>query len=666
MRYLTSIIALTATSAVSMAAPASPDQSATSATYVQNGSKPTVVVKSKAPTSYDYEQLYAAIPSNARITMVISRQCDALGEQCHEVKRIADVAPGKEVSWTDSDSNLQYGNTYTYSIHAELDGQSSYDTYASALIGVQIAAPALSAVSDKGKAPVKITVKVPDALENGDDLEYPLTKLVLTRTVARENPVEVKVFDNPAAGATLSFQDNDVTLNTSYQYSATAYCDYGSSSVGYADVFVGKDIPQPVNSSTIEVEVKNNSIVIDWDPVTEGAKNGYLDPASVVYDIYRNYRTGQRQLMAQGITDTKYTDNVSDLERETTISMQVIARNEAGQSGEYTGIAAAVLVGPPAPMPFNETFSTPGGNGVISDYIWTESSPSAGAYNCFVVQNWTSYKENDVQYSIYSPFGSEESPEGFLSCEYNEWNQGFGRQQHYISTPIHIYDTENPVLSLYYFSIPGSDCLLDVQYTDADNVKYYRLNQVRIGDNTEPGWNVLTCPFPNLENAANIRILLNARITTDIKETYNIQPVCVDNILIDSYPWISSISYKLSGNDVTLEWVNPSTATQSVQKYNLYRNDELIATLDNGNTTKYVDNDAPDGTNVYAIEAEYHHGIMSSRTKITVDMSGIEGIMDDPDAAIHYDLNGNVIDFETAGHGVYIRQIGSKATKVIK
>lgn len=132
-------------------------------------------------------------------------------------------------------------------------------------------------------------------------------------------------------------------------------------------VYTGVNVPSTIASLASEEAADMLSMTLTWPAVTTGwiseedPTGGIVDPATVVYDIYRIEQTifgGQWMLYEQGITETTYTYTVDEGSEQDMVQLGVVARNAAGDNGFL--LSAMGILGTPYDLPMAEDFGSDG------------------------------------------------------------------------------------------------------------------------------------------------------------------------------------------------------------------------------------------------------------------------------------------------------------------
>ncbi len=236
----------------------------------------------------------------------------------------------------------------------------------------------------KGAKSVKVSFKAPS---KGIDGTTALSNM--TVSLKRDGEV-IKTFTGVSAGQELSYTDNEPAEGFNSYSAVAATAEYGNGRASASKtVYVGIDTPDAPENLTIADNI--NSVKIAWDASEKGANGGYVDPQTLVHNIYNivegswSYTYELAESTAAGATshDLAYTTNEGD---QDLVQFAVSAVNEKGESS--LGITPSIVTGKPYTIPFFET--VPGGsttyglwwinrNGGTSTYsVGDESSDNDG------------------------------------------------------------------------------------------------------------------------------------------------------------------------------------------------------------------------------------------------------------------------------------------------
>jgi hypothetical protein len=190
---------------------------------------------------------------------------------------------------------------------------------------------------------------------------------------------EVSVTDKVAVGTTASVS---VTVPKAgvHTIAVVLQNDKGNSRRVSKSQWIGIDRPVAVTDLTL---TKNGyDANLSWTAPTEGALGGYFDPARVSYTITR---LSDNKVVAKGLKETTYTDDLSSLQAPTYVTYKVTAYSDDAQGASAT--SNGLVFGPALSTPASFTFDTEADYNVFTiidnnenlnkdDGIW-EYSPSA-------------------------------------------------------------------------------------------------------------------------------------------------------------------------------------------------------------------------------------------------------------------------------------------------
>ena len=159
----------------------------------------------------------------------------------------------------------------------------------------------LQAVADgEGEQKVTVSFTTPTVSVGGKQLTQ-LTKV----TVKRDNAV-VATIDNPGVGATLSYVDEGMA-DGSHTYTVVPANDYGEGLSAAATVYVGQDVPGPVENLRFVYDYATHKATLTWDAPTKGAHGGHIATEGMTYEVRRFH---VKEAAATGLTATAYEDEV--------------------------------------------------------------------------------------------------------------------------------------------------------------------------------------------------------------------------------------------------------------------------------------------------------------------------------------------------------------------
>lgn len=289
----------------------------------------------------------------------------------------------------------------------------------------------------KGELKTKISFKTPVNSIDGKALNG-LSKV----DVYRNNNVLVSSIENPEMGADYSCIDENASTGYN-KYVVYAYNEDGRGKASVDSAYVGIDIPNaPTNVKVLD---NGHGVTITWNvPDSVGVNGGYVDKASLTYNIYNQNGV----LVREGITSDKV-DLDADLESETGILYYgITAVSASGESGLCT--SNYLVTGKPAVLPFSESFANGGTNKSL----------------------WWSYGNNPINAFSFSVDNSYDHDMG--SASWYAINEG--DYAYLNSGKITAEGSENPMLFFSYYATPGDSTMLKVIAECADG------SEVNVGD----------------------------------------------------------------------------------------------------------------------------------------------------------------------------------------
>lgn len=391
-----------------------------------------------------------------------------------------------------------FAGVYRFGIHACSDGFKSGFYVTNISVKADAAADVPAAVTDivltpaaNGERKVNGSFKVPSNDKNGNALES-LTKVEVTR----EDGTVVATIENPAAGATVTFEDGAPAagMNT---YKVTAYNSIGRGESAEASVWAGVDVPAaPTN---VVITEQSRGVNLTWQAPTAGLHEGWIDTANLKYKIY----DGAGQLVAEDVTDTSI-DIRFNISAPNVLYFAVSAVTAAGESEKAA--SQDFVVGTPATLPFTDSFA--GGN--ASNLWWTRGKVD---YNHF---NFSPYMACDGDWGSAYWFPVNADDEAWLNT---------GR--------LTVAGATRPMLMFSYFCTPGAalgiEAIADIEQTNPVSLFTASCE----GETGEAGWRNVAVELP-----ANVRdadwFILRFRAFGDVVETHPY--MYVDNVRLLDVP----------------------------------------------------------------------------------------------------------------------------------
>ncbi len=127
------------------------------------------------------------------------------------------------------------------------------------------------------------------------------------------------------AGSTVN-SSATLTLSGMYTFIAIATNEVGESNQAKAQCYVGKGTPQA--GKNVVLSYADGVLTLTWDPVTESADGGYIDPAQVRYDII----DAQNNVVTSDLNVCSWTKEMPVPENITALCYGVIAKYDAKSS----------------------------------------------------------------------------------------------------------------------------------------------------------------------------------------------------------------------------------------------------------------------------------------------------------------------------------------------
>lgn len=487
----------------------------------------TVQLSAKTPTQFRYSG--PDIPAGTQVKMAFSRSNYSLGESDVPVNTQM-VAPGTVVTCEDND--VQKGGEYTYYCYAYVDdnaswGASIYGVY----IGIKPGTPTITVkVGDDGMPPVVITATAPLQTANGADLSGTMIMRIVTSGVSYGDPdIVLTTFENVAPGETKTYQYTPAELSRSYTYGVVVETPDGISDKGQNSIYVGRDLP----SAPTNVQAAKNdegTVTISWTAPTQGQRGGqFLTP--VYYDVTRNDGT----VVATKTEATSVIDTCEDIDRPTSVSYSVKSYNDDG--GEANSTSASIIVGPPASLPFYESFGTPSGYYMKPDNLWT--------YDTY---NWD-FTDYTWAYDVDPMLGEED---GMAECYFPTYSgEPFDRYP-LTSSEISLENANEPVLTFYYAPIEGAPNTISVEIIKGDQTT--PVATFNVGETNGDMWKKATVSLQDFAGEKAIKL--------------SIVPTGGEDYSKNEYVYIDEISIVDEADTTAINQVN-DTLVKTVEYYNL-------------------------------------------------------------------------------------------------
>lgn len=561
------------------------------------------------------------------------------------IKEWTDVDAGAVFEIDDKDQSLKKGEEYTYYAVATRQEKSGDYKYAYMTLGMKPIDPDNPVLEPTGNgAPVTVKYTCPalerkvgywDSEPMPDGVTY--DKIILSRS-SGGTEVELESHDNPTPGQEFSYIDNDAPNGTS-RYMVKTITFVGESDQASTSIFLGDDYPgAPSNVVAVEVDGK---VKVTWDAPTKGYNDGVLDLSKVKYSVYRKLGSYDYnpKLLSDNVTECEYIDDLADLTSEQTVYYRIIPHNDVqapdntyNYADSYTGL----LVGPPAALPFHETFNNGSkfnkgfANTWTSDFAWD-------SFNQYYIKNDQSIAVgNETTLDLLAGVDGgtnddETGPDAYFyvspATYYETCNDGY-----LTSGNLTFANAGNPYATMYIVPINNSTGTVSLQISTG-----------QLDDEGNPSWNTVeTISFddPDLDEAApttelkwkkciipmtayagtekcKVRLAFKYALPKDLRYA-----MLFDDLKIDDYPAATDLSVERANNgDLNLTWSLPESAGEKAVTYNVYLNGEKVAET---NEPNYTHKDVEQGES-YSFEVEAAYGdITAPKTEpavFTVDLT---------------------------------------------
>lgn len=164
----------------------------------------------------------------------------------------------------------------------------------------------------------------------------------ITKVEILRNMKVIKTFETPVPGKSLTYTD-EVTKDSIYQYRVVAFNSIGKGLPVDTVLYIGQDTPLP--PANIILTNNENKGILNWDAPAKGLNGGYVDAATLTYQITR---LPEETVIADQVSGTSFTDeSIMALNR---YSYSITARNNAGVS--KAAVSNIVYLGNPYTIPY--------------------------------------------------------------------------------------------------------------------------------------------------------------------------------------------------------------------------------------------------------------------------------------------------------------------------
>ena len=342
--------------------------------------------------------------------------------------------------------------------------------------GTAPAAPEAFTVTpgEKGALSATVDFDVPTKSINGQALS------AVDYCLVRRDGSEVARLDGVSPGQHLQFTDTEGLRADTHTYTVSAVAKGVEGNTVSQNLYIGLDAPGPVQRlRACEDLDEPGTIVLTWEPPTEGQHGGYINPDDLVYFVSYGYSGDE-----VATYDRTYRHKLDISGGQTYQAFSVYAENNAG-SGRYVWQTVVAIAGPPIEAPVVESFPGVTMNsgpwlpeiviGNIGEAYWTPCDGSMLAE------------------------GSQDSDGGTLV--FNSSKTGVASR--IISPKISIASLSDPMLSFWAYYTGAKDSL-KVELS-ADYSEYETLLKLPMDAET-PGWHRHTCDLTGWKDKGFVRI----------------------------------------------------------------------------------------------------------------------------------------------------------------
>ncbi|MCH5221216.1 MAG: fibronectin type III domain-containing protein [Muribaculaceae bacterium] len=613
-------------------------------------------ITGNAPTrgreGWNYSDLEENV--NIKITATYYDE-DRVYHDLDQIALIEDVEPGAAFEYDVND--LTKGYEYNFNVYAVNEDGESWGAYIYNLYcGFKPAIPTIKTeLSGDNLEVVTLTIVTPTAYTNEIEIEEDLT-VKITHVVGYSYDQDVvKTFEDVTPGETLTVQHevSSDELSKNHTYFVVASTEEGTSERAQTYVFVGYDIPGTPAEATAEVNA-DGSVTVTWEAPEEGTNKGQLRQP-IYYDVVRS----DNKVIAEKTTELSVVDPADDFTAQTEVYYTVSAYNNDGKAEYSRRTTDRVIVGPASKLPFADSFSTHteswGYYYYYPNKLWSYPNwylTDKELYTGISAVNYVAGDDGDVEVPdgmIYAPFTT-----------YNYWGDYVPQTYVLTSGMLNFEEAVYPVASLYYVPLVGANTF-DVVYNEGETTTTVASFEVGEGavEDGEPNWVRIFVPLTDLVGKNNVTFGIKTYEAEEMED--NCDGLYIDEILIDDYPYVDAPTATVENETkvVTITWEDPSTATQTVDHYEVIVNGETVA--EDLTETSYEFDGVEGETYEIAVVAVYEDGEIetpaSETVSVTVKSTALSNIsLSDNEASVElFNLQGIRIENPAAGTTVIRR-----------
>lgn len=499
-------------------------ESPSSQDAVFNPADKTVTVSAIAPTKTEYDwDTYLQYDLPYISYVLIERHVQGEPWPTEEYARINDPKMGEKFEFVDK--NIELDCKYEYRISCYVDAQGSSTVFATVYTGAtpgEITDFKLS-VKDHLANAVDMTMTAPLKSDAGADLTEPMA--IVIQQYEGWSFTTIQTIENVKPGQVCTWQHAGLELGHRYEYRAVA--KVGKNGMGQGSpvsIYVGLDYPgTPHNFTAVS---KGESVELTWEAPLAGGRNGQYNPEATTYILSREYIDGQKEVIANGLTDTKFTDSPG-FEEERALTYILVAENAAGSS-QKEAKSAEVVVGKPSVLPFAESFK----KGLLDHMGWTRETSQNDPY--FNYEAWNFVTTGTLFYfptDEYIEITAQDADEGFASCLFYGDSKD-GQTETLISPHVDVTGMEKVEVVFHYFDMVAEATKNEVlAFVSIDNGEWApAFKSVPAAEGTQPQWKEVKIPVELKKAASNIRVKIQA-----IRHDGPVTNVYLDNITVREF-----------------------------------------------------------------------------------------------------------------------------------
>lgn len=359
--------------------------------------------------------------------------------------------------------------------------------------------------------------------------------------------------ENPNLGTEYTFDDNG-PVNGFNTYTAICTNEDGDGPDKSTEVYVGVDAPD-VPQNVKLYDIGDGKVQLRWEaPV--GQNGGYVDPETVLYKVFK-VKNNQGTLIADNVDayqfdmDTTYTGTQPG--DQVLVSMAVSAFTDMGASALTAG---TIVMGMPYPLPYNESFAEMR----AETNMWTTQN-DVGKYSSY---NFSEISQDNNHGSVYMQYGST------------------GEVSSIFSPMIDISTATRPMLSFYYYAVPGQNVQHEVVVSKSTLTEQTLATIDQSTLTGSSGWRKVTVDLSNCTDAPYVRIGFRTHMNelgTCMFDNIKVHDVADYDLAVSlETPYIAEPDEEFTIN-ATVSNVGANALTDDeVYVLNVYVGDQLIAT----------------------------------------------------------------------------------------